>query len=876
MYQFSRFIHIILYFSLFIILTSVSASSSEDTVLSVPFQIDGSEEYQYLSEEIPELIDSEIEKGGGSIVSLSAKKSDYSDSGLFDIAQKRSADAFVYGRLKVSDKDKFTLTAKLGLVQGKQVFEFKEEFSGIENLFKAVRDISGRIGKELFDEVIITEVVIEGNQRIEDEAVKRAINTEKGRAYADADLSADLENIYNMGYFGDIRVTREETEKGVKVVFHVKEKPTIRQINVRGNTSYDDKKIKENISLKSGSILNIFEVKKDMEAIKELYREKNYHKCEVKYELNELSHNRADLLFIIVENDKTYIRDIELQGNSHYSDKTLLKKMESSEKGFFSWLTGSGEYKKDQIKQDSGRLLGFYHTTGFAEARVSEPEIIFDENNVKLIYKISEGEKFNIGKVSAQGDLIVSEESILSLLKVKKGEVYNRQFIQEDVTSVKDLYANAGYANARVIPDVQKDEKENILDITFNIEKNNKVYIDKILIKGNTKTRDKVIRREFPIKEQSLYSKARLQRGVKDLYRLDFFSNVELETVPAEEDDKVDIHVNVEEKNTGMFTFGAGYSSVDHLFATISVTQRNFRGKGQTINLKGEFSGSSTRYTFSFTEPWLFDIPLSAGFDVYNWEREYDDYDKASTGGSVRLGYPVFDYTRIYWSYTYEVATIDNIVSTDPEILELEGDNIESSSRVALKYDSRDRMFNPTEGQKHEISVEQAGGFLGGDYTYTKYKAETGFYFPLPWSFVFFVHGEGGYVHKNSGGILPDYEKFYLGGMNSVRGYDWQGIHVKTDEGNEVGGEKYIQSNIELIFPLVKKAGLMGLLFYDAGDVFHKSEDISFGDVKRSWGYGIRWYSPVGPIRLEYGRMLDPAEDETESGRWEFTMGQAF
>lgn len=850
--------------------------SLESRVVLFPFEIEGGSDFGYLNSEIPELIGSEIRKAGGEPFFYEGSSKDLDNEKLFELAKESGARGFVKGKFEVTGNNEFLLEAVLGSAEDNRIYEFSEKFIGIENLFGSVNKISKKIGGTLFVKVRITEIEIRGNERIEDEAIKRLINTREGTAYADGDLSDDLDRIYNMGYFGDIRVTREEAENGIKVIFHVKEKPTIRQIQFKGNHSYDNEKIRENITLKSGSILNIFEVKKDIEAIKELYKEKNYHQCEVSYELKELSHNRADLVFTISEGDKTFIREIVFEGNEDYTDKQLKKKIESSKKGFFSWLTGSGEFKKDQIQQDAGRILAFYHTTGYAEARVSDPEITFDGNNVKLLFKIFEGEKFTIGEVRAEGDLIVAEEIILKAIKTKKGELFNRQFLQEDSISISDIYADAGYANADVFPDLEKDRENNILNITFHIKKNNQVYIDKIIIGGNSKTRDKVIRREFPIREQTLYSKSRLQRGVRNLYRMDYFQNVNIETVPSGEKDKVDIHVNVEEKTTGMFTFGAGYSSVDNLFATVSVTQRNFRGKGQTVNLKGEFSGSATRYTFSFTEPWLFDIPLSAGFDVYNWEREYDDYDKKSTGGSIRFSYPVFDYTRLYWSYTYEVATIDNIDTTDPDILELEGDNVESSTTVALKYDSRDRMFNPTEGMKHSISVEHAGSFLGGDYSYTKYIAETGVYVPLFWSLVFFAHGEGGFVQKNSDGILPDYEKFYLGGMNSVRGYDWQGIYVLTDEGNEVGGEKYIQANLELIFPIVKKAGLMGLLFYDAGDVFAKDESVGFGDIRRSWGYGIRWYSPVGPIRLEYGRMLDPDEDENESGRWEFTMGQAF
>lgn len=875
MYRFSVF-NIFFVFIVCVFLIPFKAYSVENKVVLFPFEIKGASDFEYLKKEIPDLIGSEIKRAGGEPVIYEQEAAGLDNEALFQIANEAGAKGFVKGKFEVTGSNEFLVEAVLGSLEDNKTYEFSEKFIGIENLFATVNKISAKIGGTLFARVKITAIEIRGNERIEAEAIKRFINTKEGTAYADGDLSDDLDRIYNMGYFGDIRVTREETEQGVKVIFHVKEKPTIRHIQFKGNHTYDNEKIRENISLKSGSILNIFEVKKDIEAIKELYKEKNFHQCEVAYELRELSHNRADLVFTISEGDKTFIREIVFEGNKDYSDKDLKKKIESSTKGFFSWLTGSGEFKKDQIQQDAGRILAFYHTTGYAEARVSEPEITFEGNSVKLLFKIFEGDKFTIGDVSVEGDMIVSEEIILKAIKTKKGEIFNRQFLQEDTISISDIYADAGYANADVIPDLGKDRENKILNISFNIKKNNKVYIDKIIIHGNSKTRDKVIRREFPITEQMLYSKSRLQRGVRNLYRMDYFQNVNLETIPSGEKDKVDVHVNLEEKTTGMFTFGAGYSSVDNLFATVSITQRNFRGKGQTVNLKGEFSGSATRYTFSFTEPWLFDIPLSAGFDVYNWEREYDDYDKKSVGGTVRLSYPVFDYTRIYWSYTYEVATIDNIDTTDFDILALEGDNVESSSTVALKYDSRDRMFNPTEGMKHSISVEHAGGFLGGDYSYTKYIAETGVYVPLFWSFVFFAHGEGGYVKKNSDGILPDYEKFYLGGMNSVRGYDWQGIYVLTDEGNEVGGEKYIQGNLELIFPLVKKAGLMGLFFYDAGDVFSKDESVGFGDIRRSWGYGIRWYSPVGPIRLEYGRMLDPDEDENESGRWEFTMGQAF
>jgi len=831
----------------------------------------------YLSKDIPSILMTEIKNAGGTSEYYESSTILENSKDFFKISENNKSDAFITGTLEEKADSLFVLNIKLGFVKTGKSLNFEEKFRGFENLFGAVKTITAKIGAKLFKKVKIVDVEIRGNSRIESEAIKRVIKTKKGFAYAEQDLSDDLKAIYKMGYFGDIRVSRENVAEGVKIVFTVKEKPTIREIYIRGNSVYEDPKIKENLSLKSGSILNIFAVDKDIEAIKELYKDKNYHQVKVKYEINERSHNRADLLFIISEGEKTYIDKIIFNGNKAYDNKTLLKQMESSEKGFFSWLTSSGEYKKNQIDQDRGRLLGFYYTTGYANARIAEPEIVFKKNRVTVTFRIHEGKKFHFGKIKVSGDMIVPEKDIINKLKSKKGEIYNRQFIQGDVMGISDLYANSGYANALVIPNVVESKDGKSLDIDFKVTKNKLVYINNIIITGNEKTRDKVIRREFPITEQSLFSKARIQKGIWNLRRMDYFQDVRMETIPTDKPDKVDVKIDVEEKTTGMFTFGAGYSSQDSLFSSISVTQRNFMGRGQTLKVKGEFSNTSTKYTLSFVEPWLFDIPLSAGFDIYNWDRDYDEYTKKSRGGAVKFGYPVFNYTKLYWSYSYERSTIDEIASdAADEIKALEGENITSSTNVSLVYDSRNRMFNPTEGTKSSVSIENSGGFLGGDIAFTKYTGESGRYFPLFWNCVFFIHGKAGFINQNSKGLLPDYEKFYLGGMNSVRGYKWRGIYSLDSNGDKIGGDKFIQGNAEFIFPVVKKAGLMGLFFYDAGDVFDVDESISTKDIKRSWGYGIRWYSPVGPIRLEYGRMLDPEEGESETGRWEFTMGQAF
>ena len=334
------------------------------------------------------------------------------------------------------------------------------------------------------------------------------------------------------------------------------------------------------------------------------------------------------------------------------------------------------------------------------------------------------------------------------------------------------------------------------------------------------------------------------------------------------------LKIGLTEKPTGTFSFGGGYSSTENLFAMASITQRNLFGLGQVLQLKAEIGGSSTRFTTSFTEPWLFDIPLSAGFDLYNWNRDYDTYDKDSLGGAVRFGYPVFDYTRLYLTYRYDVGDIKNITEdAAKEVKELEGENITSSIAATLRYDSRDKVFSPTEGGSHSFSIEYAG--IGGDIAFTKYTGELGQYFPLFWGTVGFLHAKGGYVRENSGGILPDYEKFYMGGINSLRGFDWRDISLRDEDDIRVGGYKYVQFNVEYLFPLIKEAGITGVLFFDTGNVFGKSEDIQWDELRESAGAGIRWYSPMGPIRIEYGFILDRLENE-DNGRWEFAMGNTF
>jgi len=595
----------------------------------------------------------------------------------------------------------------------------------------------------------------------------------------------------------------------------------------------------------------------------------------VDYDLKQLEHNQADLEFIIEEGKKVQIKKIMFEGNNAFGSNKLKGLMRSSEKGFFSWLTSSGELNIEDLNQDIAKLSAFYNNNGYIQAKIGEPQIEYKDKWIYITIKIDEGPQFKVGKVDIEGDIVLSKEELSRKLKINKEEFFNREVVRNDVLALTDIYSDEGYAYAEIMPRIDKDFDQLMLNIIYVIKKGKQIYFEKIIIAGNTKTRDKVIRRELKVYEEELFSGRRLKRGVRNLYRLDFFEDIKVNTIKGSSDDRMILKIDVSEKPTGTFSFGGGYSSVENMFLMASISQRNLFGRGQTLKLKGEIGGRTNKYALSFIEPWLFDIPLSAGFDLYNVDRDYDSYDKNSIGGSIRFGYPIYDFTRLYLSYKYEIGDISDIdANASRSIWEMEGKNILSSISTTLRYDSRDRVFNPTEGQNHSISAEYAG--IGGDIGFIKYLAKAGWHIPLFWGTVGFLHSEIGFINENSGKLLPDYERFYLGGMNSMRGFDWHDIHATDAVGAEIGGEKYIQFNIEYIFPLIKKAGIVGVIFYDTGNVYGSGENIELGELRESAGFGFRWYSPIGPIRLENGYILDPEEGEDTGSRWDFTMGGAF
>lgn len=849
----------------------------------VPFQIHVLKDADVLQEQIHRLLSQQLSLSGVTVLEVSPGKGAVSETGptpgvsyFRELGERASADFVIWGALTRIGRH-HSLDAKvLETYSEASPRPVYAEGQGAQGLLDAVRSLAQEIGMRVLGLEKVVDVLVSGNERIEAEAVKRVIKTKPGDLYRARTIREDVKAIFKMGYFGDVRADVSDSAGGKVITFVVKERRTVRHIRIKGNHRFDDEKIRELISTKPGAMLNYNAIRKDVEEIRSLYTKEGYHHVEVNDEIKPISDKEADIEFVLKEGEKVFVRSISFEGNKAYDDDTLKDLMKTKEKGFFSWLTSSGDLDEQSLEQDISKIAAYYHNHGYIQARIGDPELDYDKNSIRISVKIDEGPQFKVGEVDVTGDLIRAKEELLNTVKIAKQQVFNREVVREDILRLGDLYSDAGYAYAEISPMIQQHEDTHSADVTYVVHKGPLVYFEKIIIAGNTKTRDKVIRRELKIYEQELFSGKRLKLGTRNLYRLDYFDDIKINTTKGSAPDKMVVKIDVTEKPTGAFSFGGGYSSVDHVFVMASVSQRNLFGKGQRLALRTQMGSRTTDFTFSFTEPWLFDRPLSAGVDLYNTNRDYDTYDKKSLGGTLRLGYPLSDYTRVYFSYNYDRGKIENLTSdASSAIRDFVGTNVGHTLTATIRRDSRDRIFNPTQGSDNSVTIEHAGTPFGGDIGYTKYIGDSGWYIPLFWSTVGLLHGRVGFIHSDLTGRVPTWERLYLGGMNSIRGYGWRDISPRDPVTNDrIGGNKMIQFNVEFLFPLLKDAGVRGVLFYDTGDVFDNGERFSLDNLRQSVGYGVRWYSPIGPIRLEYGYILD-SEHRGEGG-WEFSMGAAF
>jgi len=724
---------------------------------------------------------------------------------------------------------------------------------------------------------IIAKITISGNKKIDSGAIVQKIKLQAGDKYDAAKVKEAIKDIYRMGYFDNIIVSSSPTDQGRHLDFKVKEKSVIGIISISGESEITEDSIRDVIKLSPNNIISNKDVRESIEGIKKLYRDKSFFNSKVAAKIEKSKSGKVDVNFTIKEGKKVYIKDINITGNKAFKSSKLKKIMQTSEKGWFSWFTDSGILDYAIVEQDSSRLAAFYHNHGYVDAKVGKPEISTKKESISVNFDIFEGPRYKVGTIDLSGDLIEDKTALLALTKLHESKYFNRKELRDDVLKITDFYAEKGYAFADANPATDKDMDNKRINVNIHIDKKELVHINRISIKGNSRTRDKVIRRQMQVKEGGIFNATALKTSKQHLERLQYFEHVDVTPQPTAVDNQMNILVDVKEKATGNFSVGAGYSSVDSFMFMTEVSENNFLGKGQRVALKANISGNSNEYDLSFTEPHLADSDLLFGFNLYNWSRDYDDYTKKSKGVGVRLGHPIWNKWYLSTSYSFDDTQLDNVRSTASQII-LDSMDIRytSSVKFGLSKDSRNRRTNPTQGIINTITVKYAGGPLGGDSDFTKFEASTSYYYPLPWDTTIHNKLSAGWAFANASNKLPVFEKFYLGGLNTIRGFKSGNISPRDPiTGEKIGGGKMWYYNLEYIFPLLKSAGLRGVTFFDAGNVYDENAAWDFSDIKKSVGFGFRWLSPMGPLRLEWGYNLAPTPTEEQSN-WDFSMGGSF
>jgi len=724
---------------------------------------------------------------------------------------------------------------------------------------------------------LIGAITPEGNQRIDSGAILRKIQTKTGDTYNPSVLRDDLKAIYQMGYFDDVQIDVNDGDNGKVVTFRVVEKPAITSLTYTGIDELDNDDITAVVSIKENAILNPPRVNESAAAIQALYKSKGYYNTKVTPEITYPTDETAAVRFVIDEGEKIYIKEIGFEGNTSFDDGDLEDVIETSTKGLLSWLTESGLLNRDKLNQDSTRIVAFYQNNGFLEARVGEPEITQEEEWLYIKFIIEEGPRFKVGTVDIKGDLISDKDVFLNMLQIRDAEYLNRKMLRDDIIRITDYYAEQGYAFAEAQPQLDKSASGSRVDITLDIDRGDLVYINRISIRGNSRTRDNVIRRELEIAEGGVFNTKGIRDSNRNLQRLDFFEEVNITPDPALDPSKMNIGIDVKEKSTGQFSIGAGYSSVDNLILLGEISENNFLGMGHRLALSANIGGKSSRYNLSWTNPRINDSNISVGTDLFNWEREYDDYTKESKGGALRFGHPLWGKWRMYESYSYTDTDLSD-VDDDASFIIRESQNVPVTSAVKLSFvrDTRDRLYGASEGSRNSLSVKYAGGLLGGDSQFTKAEGTTSWYFPMFYGTVFHFLGAAGQAWENETGKLPVYERFYLGGINTIRGHEFGKVSpIDPETGDRVGGDQMWYVNTEFVVPLLKKQGFYGVLFVDAGEAI--ATEVNWGDPGTAVGTGveIRWLSPIGPLRLVWGYNPDPLADEPDSV-WDFTIGGQF
>ena len=734
-----------------------------------------------------------------------------------------------------------------------------------------------------------------GIERVDKKAVNNQIRLRVGDRLSHAVVSADIGRIFGTGLFDDVRVgMRADPKKPGHVIvrFQLLERPSIAKITIDGNDEQTDDEVLKVVDLRLNDLYSPAQAQQNANKIKELYIEEGFFLATVNLRVERIDGNQVNVIFAIEERAEIKVRQVEILGNTGVKDDDIKAVMRTKEGSALGFLGKDGNFKREQIDYDVQIIQYLYLTKGYIQAKVSEPEVSLsrDMRHVRISIRVHEGPKFTVGKVGIKGDSVVPDDKLLPRLKLKQGDVFNYAHVQTDAQMLAGEQKEHGYAFATVSNESLPEAKGRTVDWTYHVQKGKKVYFGRILMVGAQSTRDKVIRRELAFAEGQLYSERDIKRSQARVQRLGFFEKVEIKTRPTANPQVVDALVEVVERTTGTFQVGAGFSSADNFITTAQISKDNFLGRGQRLSLQASLSAIRTMFQGSFYEPYFMDTNVTFSLELFSFQQLFTDFTRNSTGGSLSWGYRLLPTLQASVAYNLEQvdAEIGGITGRqDVPIASLFNAGLTSSVRATVTFDNRDDRWMPTNGWYLSGSAEYATELLGSENLFSRYIGHVRRYVPMPLDGVLKFNLVGGIVLAPEGRPVPLFERFFMGGIFNIRGFQRNtlgpsiGVPTSGDPGASlsafnIGGNKQLYLNNEYEMPLVKQpVNLRALVFFDVGNAFGEGEDINLEAMRMSFGWGVRWFSPVGPLRFEWGVPIKPQPGE-DPLVFAFTIGQSF
>jgi len=731
----------------------------------------------------------------------------------------------------------------------------------------------------------IVDITVEGNRTVETQVILGQVQQQKGNEYSREKASADITRIYKLGYFEDVEADKVPASGGIKLVFRVVEKGPVDKIVIEGNKKVSENKIREAITVKVNTPPDNRKMAESKEKIKAIYEKEGYGATTIDTEVREKGGSR-ELVFKINESKAQVVRQVNFEGNTVFSDAKLRHIVRSKKKGILSFLTGSGKFHQEQTEQDIALITYNYLNKGYMKVRVGQPKVEYSDKEKGLIltYYIDEGEPYRIGDITFEGDVLTTKPELFKQIHTMKGNLYSQKIMEDDLQKLTEFYGNQGYAFSNINPQTNLHDDTHTADINFVVDQGRKVFIERINITGNTITRDKVIRRELRVVENSLYNESLVRLSKRKLEQLGYFENVEVSTPRGSSDDKLILNINVKEKPTGTFSVGAGFSSSESFLFTASISKNNFMGLGISGSLNGEISGKRQQFSFQFTDPYLFDSNWILQANAFRITSDFEDFRRKSFGGEIDFGRRIFDFSSFSIGYHIEDVKLDDFNEVVPIFFKQNADGLTSSVVFQYNRDTRNNPIITTKGLYSNVSVEYAGNGLGGDNDFFRVTANQRVFIPLWKTSTLKFNARIGWIKSLNNEPVPLFERFFTGGINSLRGYEFRTVGPQVTIPNGItgkdqefvyGGDKLLLFNLEYEFPLYDAAGFRGVVFVDAGNAFAENEALNPLKMRADAGAGIRWNSPFGPLRFEWGFPFRRHEGEKRSV-FNFTIGSFF